>query len=605
MLDEPRTIDPHADTRIHAGGLTASFVDGDLRNVRWHGSQVIQRVYLAVRDRAWNTIPATLTNTTLVQGQTHVSIEFDAVNRYEEIDFEWHARIEADSGGSLSYTWSGQARRAFDYCKIGLNLHHGRDPYLATPFTIRTRQGEVNGAFDLDIVPQLVRDGSLTAMTDYFDQLRVRIDGAEATFVFEGDLFEMQDHRNWADANWKSYGTPLSFGFPMTIAAGEQLGQGVRVGMSGPGVDASGDEAPVSWSLDPSTTCRLPRIGHLWSAELGDEEAAQLRRSRPDHLRIDVHPGTESVERLHDVSRLCATLGCNLEVAAFVRPDSVTADAEAFAATLTQTSIAVDRVLVLQESAGFSEFGGAAPADMAEAVGRALTEAGLGVSAIVSGTPQSFNDLNRGRPDYSAIDGLVFALNPQVHAADDDSLMQNTKAIPDIVNYARRVFGDVQVTLSPVDLIGVNGPYPAGPMAPRGRAVNEDPRLWTAFGAAWTLAALAEMARCRTTSATFFELSGPRGLLDGSRSSSVFRLFSDLGSVRDWTLVTARSSAPDRLAVLAFRRGDAVRAVVANLTSEPLTVRHAGAGSEGTYTVEPYGLSWRDVDLPDPTEPAR
>lgn len=28
---------------------------------------------------------------------------------------------------------------------------------------------------------------------------------------FAGDRFEMQDHRNWCDANWKTYGTPLEY----------------------------------------------------------------------------------------------------------------------------------------------------------------------------------------------------------------------------------------------------------------------------------------------------------------------------------------------------------------------------------------------------------
>ena len=60
-------------------------------------------------------------------------------------------------------------------------------------------------------------------MTPYFDQLTVHVDGAEATFDFVGDLFELQDHRNWADANWKTYGTPLAFGFPVTLPRGETL----------------------------------------------------------------------------------------------------------------------------------------------------------------------------------------------------------------------------------------------------------------------------------------------------------------------------------------------------------------------------------------------
>ena len=42
---------------LRAGDLRATFVDGDLRDVRWRDSPVAQRIYMAVRDRTWNTIP--------------------------------------------------------------------------------------------------------------------------------------------------------------------------------------------------------------------------------------------------------------------------------------------------------------------------------------------------------------------------------------------------------------------------------------------------------------------------------------------------------------------------------------------------------------------
>ena len=47
-----------APIRIESGLLTATFAAGDLFDVRWDGVEVIQRLYLAVRDDAWNTIPA-------------------------------------------------------------------------------------------------------------------------------------------------------------------------------------------------------------------------------------------------------------------------------------------------------------------------------------------------------------------------------------------------------------------------------------------------------------------------------------------------------------------------------------------------------------------
>ena len=33
--------------------------------------------------------------------------------------------------------------------------------------------------------------------------------GGEIVIRFEGDLFEMEDQRNWTDASYKTYSTPL------------------------------------------------------------------------------------------------------------------------------------------------------------------------------------------------------------------------------------------------------------------------------------------------------------------------------------------------------------------------------------------------------------
>ena len=111
--------------------------------------------------------------------------------------------------------------------------------------------------------------------------------------------------------------------------------------------------------------------------------------------------------------------------------------------------------------------------------------------------------------------------------------------------------------------------------------------------------ALAQMARCGTTSATFFELLGPRGLVDGTGASDIFQLFCDLANVRDWALIGSATSAPDRLAALAFRQGEDVRAVVANLIAEPVEFTWnsaVGVDDNEIFVVGAYEVVWCDVD---------
>ena len=326
----------------------------------------------------------------------------------------------------MTYEWTGRALREFEYCKIGLNIHHGVAEHLGRPYSIRTQAGSVDGRFEADIVPQLVENGTLTAMTPYFDQLTVHVDGAEATFDFVGDLFELQDHRNWADANWKTYGTPLAFGFPATLPRGETLHQSVRISIAGDGAGVREGVLPSCWVSDAADPRAAAHRAPVDPRPPGERTGA----AEIDAARIT--SGWTCIRRpipprwfgLHHVR--ASMWDCHLEVAVFLRPDAVQADIDKAATAVAEAFVAIDRILVLQSTGGFSEFGGAAPAAMAECVADSSMSAG----AILAGTPQSFNDLNRDRPDYSRIDGVVFALNPQVHAADDVSMMQNTRSIP-------------------------------------------------------------------------------------------------------------------------------------------------------------------------------
>ena len=52
-------------------------------------------------------------------------------------------------------------------------------------------------------------------------------EGGKAKLLFEGDIFEMEDHRNWTDASYKTYCTPLELPFPAEIHEGKKIYQKV------------------------------------------------------------------------------------------------------------------------------------------------------------------------------------------------------------------------------------------------------------------------------------------------------------------------------------------------------------------------------------------
>ena len=61
-----------------------------------------------------------------------------------------------------------------------------------------------------------------------FDQLEISLaNGGSVRFDLEGDLWETEDQRNWTDASFKSYRTPLQLGFPHELKEGDRIDQRV------------------------------------------------------------------------------------------------------------------------------------------------------------------------------------------------------------------------------------------------------------------------------------------------------------------------------------------------------------------------------------------
>ena len=52
------------------------------------------------------------------------------------------------------------------------------------------------------------------------------------TITFKGEIFEMEDQRNWSDASYKTYCRPLSRPMPYLIAAGETVKQEIEINLS-------------------------------------------------------------------------------------------------------------------------------------------------------------------------------------------------------------------------------------------------------------------------------------------------------------------------------------------------------------------------------------
>jgi D-apionolactonase len=569
---------------LRAGPVTAWLYEGDLRHVRLGGVELAQRVYVAVRDAVWNTIPATIEDLEVRSKQESFEVTFSCRHRHQEIDFRWRAQIVGEPQGAITYRMDGASRSRFSYAKIGLNIHHPLRECVGRPYRAYRDGRERRGELPVDIEPQLFLDGQLTALFPEYEAIVIDLEGGlEVRFDFEGDLFEMQDHRNWTDANLKSYGTPLSLPWPFDAEPGQEIRQSVRISTAGPRPAQPPARTAVPVELGEVTELTLPPIG-LGTAshrqQLSDREVALLAAVAPAHLRVDLVLDDEGLERRLDAAVQAATaLGAALELAVFTG-EAKPEEASRIDDALRSDPVAVARVLVFAGGEGFSSTSGTTtPAAMVRGVRAALSSVPADVP-FAGGTNQFFTELNRNRPEAGGMDGIAYSINPQVHASDDFSLMENLEDQPDTVAMARKLTNGLPVFVTPVTLIGRYGPFPAGPPSPDDLPGNVDVRHGALFGAAWTVGSVKQLSAAGAASVTFYETSGPTGLIhrDGGMEHAelfpfepglafpLYHVLADIGGDGAGRLVDARSGDPLSVEVLALSRGDGLELLLANLT---------------------------------------
>ena len=202
---------PPERTELRAGPLTAVFEDGDLRSVRLGNREVVRRVYVAVRDPVWNTIPGSLSEVLIQRSERSFRITYGSRHVADPIAFSWQALIEGAEDGTISFAMDGVAENEFLFCRIGFCILHPAAATQGRPYHVETPGGVVRGVFPRLIEPQRIVDGVDQPLFPSCSRLHVDLDGgAEVDCAFEGDLFEGEDQRAWTDASFKTFCTPLA-----------------------------------------------------------------------------------------------------------------------------------------------------------------------------------------------------------------------------------------------------------------------------------------------------------------------------------------------------------------------------------------------------------
>jgi hypothetical protein len=415
-----------------------------------------------------------------------------------------------------------------------------------------------------------------------------------------GDTFETEDQRNWSDGSFKTYCTPLALPFPVEVTAGTAIRQEILLTLATPAgavYPAADQPGPVLIRLDPETgappvdqpSCgRLPSIGLSLPGRgplITAREVSRLQALHVQHLRVDLvlsEPNYPFV--LHRAVLDSDAIGAPLDVALFVS-DNAAAELRRFRQQIEQVRPQVRTWLIFACNARVTPSGltALARAALADYDPQAL---------FGSGTNYYFTEFNRARPTPDEGDLVCYSLNPQVHAFDLRSLVENLEAQPAMVASAQALAGGKPVHVGPVTLRPRANPDATAPdvglagQLPRG----VDPRQLSLFGAVWTLGSLKRLAEGGVAGVTLYETIGWRGVLETAAGSplpvlfrsipgSVFPLYhvlADVGEFAGGELAPVTISDRSRVEALAVRRGERLRLLLANLTPRRQSVRVQG-----------------------------
>lgn len=575
-------------TPLRAGPLLLAFdrENAGIRHLFAGAHEVLRGISAPVRDAQWRTIRPEVTRLDVVQHADGFRVTFQVRCRSDEIDFRWRGTITGDAGGSLAFDFDGEALCAFARNRIGFCVLHPAEAAGRSLIVEHTDGRREAAQFPEAIAPHQPFL-AVRALTQEYAP------GQRAEVRMEGDTFEMEDQRNWTDASFKTYCTPLELPHPVTISEGTRIRQRVTLQLLDP-VPLSSSGFTPPWT--PPTEVRieiaaapagtLPALGTQWRGGRAPATIAALRLLRLAHLRIDLWlAGADWRDSLSAGASAAAFLTTALEIA-------VTVD-ENHAQQFLQLRDALFAVAPSPPISRWLVFHEKRPSTPSECIvaWRVVFAATPFAAPLGGGATDNFTELNRGREISRVADFTVQACNPQVHAFDERSMVE-TLAIQGATVAAARSFPAARpavvspITLTPRETASAT---PSPQSAPATLyPFRFDERLTMSFAAAWTLGSLAALANAGATSLTYFEAWGVNGLLGPDAAPRpVFHLFELLASFPGARVWPVTCSHPLIVAALALEDGERRVLLAATFGQTPRIVRASGAWGAQDLTVGP------------------
>lgn len=595
------TAAPPVESRLlSVGPLSVTLEDGNLRTIRFMGHEVLRGIAFLVRDKDWGTCAAQMSGLEIEAQDARFSLRYRATfTAPDGAVLTTEAEIVGTAAGRLEFSARFMADRDFETARAGFTVLHPLTGIVGAPVSVEHGDGAVEDARWPDLIEPWQPFKDIRAITH-----RVAEDVVAETRL-SGDVFEMEDQRNWTDGSFKTYVRPLALPWPYRIEAGADIRQSVTLAIRAgeKARSASSGTGPIALTFT-DTDVTFPTIG------LGlRPECLEAERQAVPHLadlgighlvaHFDPQAG-HGLAALKGFAEIAAAAGLpiTLELALPCEGEPLD-ELKAIAALcreagLQPASLFVSPAVDRQSTPPGSTWPGCPPL---ETVYRAAREAFPGIP-LGGGMMSYFTELNRKCVPAGELDYLSHCTNPIVHAADDLSVMQSFEALSDVVRSVRALWPDMPYRIGPSTIAMRQNPYGSAtkdnPGGLRMPMANIDPRHNSQFGAAFAAAYAATVAPAGLDVLTLATLAGPFGLVAGEGEPSppqtlrpLARVLKALAAVSGKRLVQVTADRPS--AVLGLATDDTL--LLVNLTPQAQSVDLAGARiAQAVANLAPYDV---------------
>ncbi len=527
------------------------FSNGDLRKINIQGKEIIQRVYFAVRDKEWLNIEPVIKDFESKISETTITYSYNLLFQKEQIDFITQLTIMIE-GNKLIIEAIGKASSYFMKNRIGLCMHLPSS-LKGTPCSVsHTDLSSSSIILPLRVSPyQPIKKIS---------QIKLQLDRFTTEIDFEGDIFEMEDQRNWTDASYKIYSTPLELPFPVEVKKGDIFHQKISV-IFLPDThfeDYSDNEnQSTEQQIFPS-----PLLGTMIPDNLSADIMNHILENSSfpfSFLRIDFRLYDDHWEEKAENSILFARK-MNIPVYAMLHfSKQYNREMEIFRSFCQHYSLSrlIQSIALLSSE----EF---VPTDNDLRYLVPTLRTFFPYIRIGAGTDANFAQLNRNFPSFQELDFTCYSIQPQEHASDKLSITENIMGQYDTVKTAQTLGNGKPVHITALSLFRrFNANIEK--IAPNNH-VTDYTHAGNNFETAWFVGALYELIAAGAEAII--------SIFHPTVNSPLLTFFEKLTNHPPENFYSDRSLLPEKYVLLSWRSAGRKHSVIANLTGELITLLH-------------------------------